>query len=84
MLNVHLSCKPTISWKILFRSGERPRLFSNMKKFRDLEVTGGGFRKGIIIQGMQLNRSFFCGRSVIPEKKRRCNGIVFTCTHTEE
>ena len=52
MLNVHLSYKPPSSWRMLFRSGERPGQFSCLKKFRSLMVPSGGFRKWIIIRGI--------------------------------
>ena len=52
MLNVHLSYKPPGYWRLLFWSGVRPSLVSRLKNFRDLVVPRGGFRKGIIIQGI--------------------------------
>ena len=51
LLNLHLSYKPPSYWRILFRSGGWPRQLNCLKKFRDLVVPGGGFHKGIIIQG---------------------------------
>ena len=54
MLNVHLSYKPTISWRILFQSGGRPRYFSCPKKFSSLVIPRGGCHKGIIIQSIML------------------------------
>ena len=67
-----------------FRSGGYPRKFSCQKNFRALVVTGGGCHKEIIIQGRQIKRRFSCGRPVIPEKKRRCNGRVYTCVQAEK
>ena len=52
MLNLHLSYKNPISWRILFCSRGYTRKFSRMKKFRALMVPGGGCHKGIIIQGI--------------------------------
>ena len=69
MLNVNLSYNPTSSWRILFRYGGYPRQFSRLKKFRALVVPGGGCRKGIILQGGQIERRFSCGSPVMPDKK---------------
>ena len=55
-----------------------------MKKFRALVVPVVGFRKGIIIQGRKLKCRFSCGRPVMPDKKKGCNGSNCTCTQTEE
>ena len=52
-----------------------------------VQVPGGtrrGLTKGIILQGGQLKRRFYCGSPVIPDKKRGCNGIVYLCTQIEE
>ena len=54
LLNGHLGYNPTIYWRILFRSGGRPRQFSILKFFRDLADPGGVYCKGIIVQGMHL------------------------------
>ena len=84
MFNVHLSYKPPSYGRILFRLERRPGKFSCIKKFRDLVVSGRFFCKGKIIQGRQLKRRISCGRPVMPEKKRGCNGSICSCTHTEE
>ena len=64
MLNVHLSYKPPISWRILFWSEGRSRQFSWLKSFRSLVVPGGGWRKGIIIQvGYLPSGSLVIGQS---------------------
>ena len=55
MLNMHLSYKPTSSWRIFFWYGERPRQFSFMKNFRALVVPGGGCRKWILLHFGQLS-----------------------------
>ena len=52
MFNMQLVYKPPRSWRILFRSGGRPSQFSFLKSFRVQMVPGGGFHKGIIIQGV--------------------------------
>ena len=52
MLNVNLSYKPTSYWRILFRSGGNPMQLSCLEIFRALVIPGGGFRKGIILQGI--------------------------------
>ena len=62
MLNVHLSYKPPSSWRKLFWSGGRPKQFIFPKKIRSLVVPRGRCRKGMIIQGIQLNRRLSCGR----------------------
>ena len=84
MLNVHLSYKPSSSWRILFRSEGYSRQFSRLKKFRALVVPVGGFCKGIIIHERQLKRRLFCGRPVMPENKIGCNGRFFLCTKIGE
>ena len=61
MLNVHLSYKPLVSWRMLFWYGVRPSHFSLLENFKAWVVPGGGFRKRIIVQGMQLKRRFSCG-----------------------
>ena len=81
MFNVHLSYKPPSSFRILFDSEGCPRQLICLKKCRALVVPSGGLPKGIILHGRQLNIIFFCGRTVIPEKKRGCNRIVSPCTH---
>ena len=84
LLNVNLSYKSPSSRRILFLSGGYPSQFSCLEKFMDLMVPGWGCRKGIIIQGRHLKCRFYCGRPVMPEKKRECNGSVCPCTPTEE
>ena len=54
MLNMHISYNPPNPWRILFPSGGCPRQFSCLKIFRDLVVTGGGCRKGVILQGILM------------------------------
>ena len=54
MLNMHISYNPPNPWRILFPSGGCPRQFSCLKFFRDLVVTGGGCRKGVILQGILM------------------------------
>ena len=54
------------------------------ENFRDLVVPGGGCHKEIIIQGKQLKLRFSCGMTIMPDKKRGCNGSVCPCTYTEE
>ena len=51
-MNIYLSYNPPSSWRILFWSAGYPRQFSCLKIFRTLVVPGGGFRKGIILQGI--------------------------------
>ena len=65
MLNVHLIYKPHGSLRILFWSEGIPRQLSRLKRFRDLVVAGGGFRKGVILKWRQLKRRFSCGRPVM-------------------
>ena len=84
ILNLHISYKTPSSCRILFWYGGYLRQFSCLKKFRARVVPNGGCRKRIIIQGRQLNRMFYCGRPVMPENKRGCNGSFCLCAHTEE
>ena len=84
MYNVHLSYNPPISWRIMFWSVGIPQAVQLFEKFRALVVPGGGCRKGIIIQWRQLKIRFSCGRPVMHDKKRGCNGSVCPCTYTEE
>ena len=49
-MNVNLSYRPPISWRLLIWYGGCPRQFSLMDKFRALVVPVGGYRKGIILQ----------------------------------
>ena len=72
MLNMHLSYKSLSSCRILFWSGWRPRQFSRLKKCRALMVPGGGFRKGVIIQGRQLPS----GLSVIGQSCLIIKGVI--------
>ena len=46
MLNVHLSYKPSSSWRILFWSGGYPRQFNHLKMFRVMVVPGGAAVRG--------------------------------------
>ena len=50
MLNVNLTYKPPISWRILFRSWGYPMQFSCLKFFRALVVPGRDRCKRIILQ----------------------------------
>ena len=84
MLNVHLSYKPPSSWREMFRSRRRPMQFRRLKRFRSLVFTSGGFHKGVLIQGRQIKRSFYCGKPVMFGNKRLCNGRVCPCIQTEE
>ena len=61
ILNVHLSYKPPNYCRILFHSRGHPRQFSRLKKFRALVGPGGGYYKGIVLQGSQLKCRFFYG-----------------------
>ena len=80
ILSVHISYKPISSWRILFWYGGLPRHFSRLKNFRSMVLPGGVWRKEVIIQGIQIKRRVSCGRPVIPDKKRGCNGSVWPCT----
>ena len=51
---MHLSYKPPSFWRIMFRSGERLKQFSHLKKFKYLVILSGGCRTGKIIQGRKL------------------------------
>ena len=51
---MHLSHKPTSSWRILFWSGGIPRKFICLKKFRSLTDPRRVYNKGIAVQGKQL------------------------------
>ena len=62
ILKLYLCYKPPSSWRILFRSGGRPRQFSCLEKFRTLGVPIGGCCKETILQGIQLNNRFYCVR----------------------
>ena len=84
MLDLWLRYKPPSSWRILFRSGGYPRKFSPLKMFRALVVPSRGYHKGIIIHWGKLKRRFSCGRPVMNEKKRGCNGSVCPCTQKVE
>ena len=79
---MHLSYKPPSSWKRLFWSEGGHRQFINLKNFRSLVVPCGVFHKGIILQGGQLKRRFYCGNPVMPEDKRVCNRSVYPCIQT--
>ena len=52
MLNLHLSYKPTSSWKILFWYWGWTSQISCLKKLRDLVVPSGRCYKGTILQGI--------------------------------
>ena len=69
-----LSYKPPSSWRILFRSGGRPTKFSFLKNFRALVVPGGGFRKLIILQVVQLKFSLSCDRGGLFRRKGDVSG----------
>ena len=82
-MNMNPSYQAPSPLRVMFWSGGFPRQFSCLKKFKSLVVPGGGCCKGIIIHGRQLKHRFSCGRPVMSEKKRGCNGSVYPCTHTE-
>ena len=84
MFNVRLRYKPTSSWSILFHSGLLPRQLSCLKNSRDMVVPGGGFRKEIIIQGVQIEFRLSCVRQLFLKIKTYCNGSIFPCTQTKE
>ena len=69
MLNVHLSYKPTIYWRIMFWSGGHPIQFSCLKIFRSMLVAVDGCLKEVLLKGIQINLNFSCERPVIIEKK---------------
>ena len=51
---MHLSYKPSISWRVRFWSRGCPTQVSHLKKFRSLTDPGRVCGKGIIIQGRQF------------------------------
>ena len=70
MLNMHLRYNTPSSWRILFQYKGRPRKFSGIKTFRYLVVPVRGYHKVILIQGIQINCRFSCGRRSRLKRKR--------------
>ena len=69
MFNVHLSYKRTSYWRIMFWYGVIPSQLSFLINVRALKDPSRVSRKQEIIQRIQLNLIFSCGRPVMIKKK---------------
>ena len=78
MLNVQLSYNRTSYWGVIFWSGGRPRQFINLKKFRALVISGGGWRKGKNIQGIMTPMGVLPNRH---QYLRRKGGVMEASVH---